>query len=547
MNESLIKENKSIQKIRTGSSGIKELAKTCVCLANAQGGVIVIGIDDNTEKPPNEQKIRIEEINKTIQRLRSNCFGVSMTHSEVLKHYNGGEYFEIRVLPSTKLIATTADGKIYVRSGDECIPARSEDIHHMAAEKDSFQWELIARPYSINECNPKEIEYFITEIKNSSQVKSFVKEFSDIEILEHYNFYNDGKLTNLGILWLGFPYQRAKLNYPITIQYIVYNDNEEKIRKEIWNDYQLNPRSLLLEIENQATELEYYYELPYGLFRKQVRHYPKEVIRELLVNAFAHKSYTISSDILIEVYTNRFSISNPGGLPTGITKDNILHQRHRRNPHFINIFQAMGLMEGEGSGYDLIYEKLCYDSKQLPIIDSDYNKVTITIESEIIDKESLFLIDYLSNHFELSQREIITLGIISRKKKVLSTELSSFLQLKDEERLRTWVGRLVEKKILITRGRKKGTSFLLNPEILKSAKLNIKPSLKTLEKHTLKALIKEDLKINSPSGISEIHSRMEEIPEREIRKAVYELKENNELKEIGKSRKFRKYTLAIKK
>jgi Predicted transcriptional regulator containing an HTH domain and an uncharacterized domain shared with the mammalian protein Schlafen len=51
-------------------------------------------------------------------------------------------------------------------------------------------------------------------------------------------------------------------------------------------------------------------------------------------------------------------IQSPGGLPLGVTKDNILHQRQRRNPKLIDTFTAMNLMEGEGSGYDLIYEKL---------------------------------------------------------------------------------------------------------------------------------------------------------------------------------------------
>lgn len=91
---------------------------------------------------------------------------------------------------------------------------------------------------------------------------------------------------------------------------------------------------------------------PDGLFRKQIRYYNKEVVRELLVNAFAHKSFTISSDIILCVYPDRMEISNPGGLPL-VTKDNILHQKIRRNPYLINIMSDLKLMEGEGSGYNL--------------------------------------------------------------------------------------------------------------------------------------------------------------------------------------------------
>ena len=48
-------EYKSLQKIRTGEKGFKELSTTCVALANAQGGQIMIGVEDKTKKPgPNQ-------------------------------------------------------------------------------------------------------------------------------------------------------------------------------------------------------------------------------------------------------------------------------------------------------------------------------------------------------------------------------------------------------------------------------------------------------------------------------------------------------------
>lgn len=56
-------EYKSLQKIRTGEKGFKELSTTCVALANAQGGQIIIGVDDKTKKPSPNQVIPQEEAN----------------------------------------------------------------------------------------------------------------------------------------------------------------------------------------------------------------------------------------------------------------------------------------------------------------------------------------------------------------------------------------------------------------------------------------------------------------------------------------------------
>ena len=56
-------EYKSLQKIRTGEKGFKELSTTCVALANAQGGQIMIGVEDKTKKPGPNQIIPQEEAN----------------------------------------------------------------------------------------------------------------------------------------------------------------------------------------------------------------------------------------------------------------------------------------------------------------------------------------------------------------------------------------------------------------------------------------------------------------------------------------------------
>ncbi|MBK8924627.1 MAG: hypothetical protein IPM74_01685 [Crocinitomicaceae bacterium] len=398
----------------------------------------------------------------------------------------------------------------------------------------------------INDVNLKEVSSFLKDIRASKKVSDFVKAKNDTELLEHYMLIRDGLLTNLGILWFGFPAQRGRIAYPISVQYLVYNDKGEKIRKLNWSNFDLNPKDLLLEIEKTAVELNYATEFPNGLFRKQVPHYAKEVIRELLVNAVAHKRYTISGDVFIEVYSDLLEITNPGGLPMGISKDNILHERQRRNPHLINILHDLGLMEGEGSGYDLIFEKLSRDGKTFPEIESDLNKLKVTVRSNTVDDEVLGIIDFISNNYSLTQKEIIVTGIVAQHKKIMTTTLSHLLQLPSEDRLRNWVGTLIQQSILISRGIKKGTEYLINPKIYSSAKINIKPSLKTIEPHRLGALIEEDLKYHLSSSKSEIHVRLGDISIQDVQKTIYKLVKEGVLIAEG-PKKNRKYSLAKNK
>lgn len=160
---------KSIRKIRSGDKGFKELAVSCVAFANAQGGTLYIGIEDKSLVPLAEQTVTENEINDTVSRLHSLCFNVSLTSSGLIKHQNGGEYFKIIVAPSIKSIATTSDGKIYLRIADKCEPVRNEDIQRLSIEKGAYQWELLATRFSLADIPVENVKKFASDIRESDR------------------------------------------------------------------------------------------------------------------------------------------------------------------------------------------------------------------------------------------------------------------------------------------------------------------------------------------------------------------------------------------
>ncbi|TAF45799.1 MAG: hypothetical protein EAZ64_03615 [Sphingobacteriales bacterium] len=542
------RDYKSLKKAIGDKANHRDLAETCVCFANAQGGEIVIGIEDKQNVPPLKQKIQQENINDLVKSLRQLTDGVSIITNDIITHENGGEYFTLNIQPSTRVIATTSSGKVFIRISDNCYPVGSDELTNLASEKTAFQWEIItAQKISLSNADFNKINGLLADLRTSNKVSEFIKDKLDEEILSFYQLLSpEGFLTNLGVLWLGTPAQIARLSYPVTIQYIVYNDRDEKIRKKEWHYHLHSPKEILLEIEKEAVELTYSTELPDGLFRKTIRQYAKEVVRELLVNAIAHKKYTISGDIFIEVYPGRMKITNPGSLPLGVNSKNILHERQRRNPHLIQLMSDLRLMEGEGSGYDLVYEKLARDAKPMPEIESDFTKVSVTVYSKTLNPDVISILDYIDKHYTLNQKEYITLGIIASHKKMPATQLASHLLLAHDDRTRTWIGTLLEKEIIVSHGEKKGTQYLLNPKLFEQAKLDITPSLKTMEPYMLEALIKEDLKYNGVSSLNDIKKRMKGVPENEVQKSVYKLVAEQEVITAGAKRN-RIYELAKKK
>ena len=330
------------------------------------------------------------------------------------------------------------------------------------------------------------------------------------------------------------------------MQYVVYNAQEQKVRKEIWLDHRFNPAQLLDEVLRAAVELHYSDEIPWGSTRRLVRHYPPDVLRELLANAFAHRLYTTATDVFIQAYPDRLEITSPGGLPLGVTPTTILQEHQRRNPHLAATFQATGLMEGEGSGYDLIYEQLSRDAKPLPEVDDTGTSLRVTLRAQRPDADTLRLLDYLSTHYAFSQKETIVLGLIARHRRLSATALTQALQLRQEERTRSWLGQLIDKEIVLAQGATKGMYYTLNPSLYAAAQLDVRPTLRTLEPHRLRALIVEDVRTYPESASADIIRRIgPDVVPSVIERAVYDLVKTGELAPSG-GRRNRRYSVARK-
>ena len=88
-----------------------------------------------------------------------------------------------------------------------------------------------------------------------------------------------------------------------------------------------------------------------GMQRRRHWDYPTEVIRELLVNAFAHRDWTRQTDVQLTVFADRLEVHSPGSLPNGVTVEKAKEGlRVPRNPNIVNILRDYDFMEHRGMG-----------------------------------------------------------------------------------------------------------------------------------------------------------------------------------------------------
>ncbi len=96
-----------------------------------------------------------------------------------------------------------------------------------------------------------------------------------------------------------------------------------------------------------------------GARRIELHEYPQAVLRELNVNMLAHRDYTvIGSASRVLLFRNRIEWASPGGLPPGVTEDNLLLMQTARNPVLLSILYEAGYVEAYGMGLDTVVSVL---------------------------------------------------------------------------------------------------------------------------------------------------------------------------------------------
>lgn len=277
MEENSLFDKKSLKIVEGKNPEWRELAKDCVCFANGKGGTILIGIEDDSDDCPKGQRVKDSTIQKINKKIPEFTIGVAI-NAEKMTNDNGDEYIKLTILRSSKTLASTTDGKYFKRVSDTCKPIYPDEMPRALSDKEAFNWELIKHSsLSIQDADPIKKNKFLNDIRNSERVSSFNKEKSDEELLDYYFLVDDGKLTNLGVLWIGKRKDRAKIHYAPSVQFIKYDANDEKINKYIWDDYSLNPKEILTEIIN-LSEWKESIEVSDGLFRKNIPNYDIAVI-----------------------------------------------------------------------------------------------------------------------------------------------------------------------------------------------------------------------------------------------------------------------------
>lgn len=535
-------ERKSLRLVLGRSADWADIARACVCFANSDGGRLLIGIEDGDEWPSAGQEIP-EDLPDTVKKRIGELTVNVKVFVDVKFGDNLAPFIEVSVLRSAG-VASTSDGRYFLRVGDTCQPVLGDDVLRLADERPGLVWEAMNNRIPRTGTDGAKLAAFVAGIRASDRVKASVKEKSAAELLDHYGLADGEWLTHLGVLLVGMTADRRRLGTAPLVQAIKYDERGQKINKWLWDDCELSPLELPDAIWREVADFRESYEIPEGLYRRSVPAYDEKVVRELLVNALVHRPYTQRGDIFLNLHPDRLEVVNPGRLPLGVTPRNMLHASRRRNDGLARVFHDLGLMEKEGSGFDLIYDRLLSQGRPAPEPMEGPDWVRVTIQRRIVKPDAMRLVEEADQRFQFSQRERIVFGVLAQGEGMTSRELMQALELENGDSLKPWLGRLPDLGLVRTAGRTQGTRYFVEPDLLRGAGLDHVTTLKRIEPYRLKALILEDLERYPDSSSADVNRRVgPEISNRTVKRALDDLIAARQVNYAGEKR-WRRYRLA---
>lgn len=531
--EGQLRDQKSLRAVTGKTADWAELAKDCIAFANASGGQLLLGMEDGEDLPPAGQRIPADLTDTLRRKLAERTVNVTVL-PDVVTAANGGEFIALRV-PRSLAVASTTDGRYYLRVSDQSRPVTGDEVLRLASERAALPWETqTTLQLPRGDADPVQQQALLQGLRASDRVKPSVKEKTDDELLDHYQLTQGPWLTHLGVLCMGRQHQRAQLTSAPVVQFIKYDELGQKVNKLVWDDHTLSPMALIEAVWAEVPDFRERYELPDGLYRQHVPAFDEVVVRELLVNALVHRPYTQRGDIFLNLHPDRLEVVNPGPLPLGVTPQNVLHTTVRRNEHLARLFHDLKLMEREGSGFDKVYEVLLSQGRPAPELTETHDRVQVTVRRRILAPRVIDFIAKADQTHQLTQRERITLGLLAQQEAMTARELVAALELPTVEALAPWLKRLLDWQLVHSSGRTQAMRYFVAPDLLRSLNFTGGTTLKRIEPHRLEALVLEDVGRYPNTKMGDIHQRIGlEIPRSRVRRTVEQLVREGKLRQEG--------------
>ncbi|GGB07395.1 ATP-binding protein [Puia dinghuensis] len=359
-----------------------EYLKWICGFANAQGGKIFIGIDDNgVVAGVDDYKRLMDDIpNKAVNHLGL-VVDVNLHQSE------GKHYIEIIVPVSSVPIAY--HGVYHYRSGSTKQELKGVALQNLLLNKIGKKWEDMPVEGAFHkDLNETSIQTFIGKAIEKDRIPSSAANLDPELLLKNLNLVTEqGQLTNAAVLLFGKNLAKVTVTASLKIGRFGRSSNDLLFQDIIETNIFDMPDKVMDTLKAKYLIRPISYK---GLERMEPLEYPEPALREAILNAIIHKDYS-STYIFLRVYDDRLHIWNPGNLPEELSIEELKknHSSYPRNRNIANVFFKAGYIESWGRGTNKIIEACNEAGRPEPIIEEEQGGFSITFLKDIYTEEFL--------------------------------------------------------------------------------------------------------------------------------------------------------------
>ena len=496
-----------------------EAARCCCALANDGGGKLVFGITDKRprqvvgsrafEQPERTRMGLIDKLKINVDFQLYDCEG-----KRVL-------VFDVKSRPIG--MPVLYEGVAWIYDGDTLCPM-PEDMRRRIYDEIGTDFSgKICEGATFDDLDETAIENFRSNWIEKSGNKQLATR-SRHQILIDCGAITDSGVTYAALILFGknealtrflpqaeivFEYRSSEASGPA--------NQREEFRVGFFACY-----DRIWELVNLRNDKQHYQE---GFFVFDIFTFNERVVREAILNAVSHRNYQFGGSIFVRQYRDRLVVESPGGLPFGITLDNILDRQLPRNRRIAEILSLCGMVERSGQGMNLMFELSVQEAKPLPdFTGTDEFFVSVTLNGLIIDKAMLSVINRISE----------------RSTELLSTEDFLAIDALYHDRplngkMQARLPRLVEMGIVEHIGRKK--YVLARSLYAATGKTGVHTRHVGLDKDTNKALLLKHIRQNNDVGtpFKELQQVLPGLTRGQIQRLMQELKDSHQVYPQGKT------------
>lgn len=392
-----------------------KLTKAMSAFANADGGELYIGIDEDDGKFTWNGFANEEAANGHLQIFEQLFpLGEGFQYEFLTAPGCAGLVLHVVILRGST-IRKASDDVIYVRRGASSLPV-STDAALRQLERDkgitSFETELV----NVNSA----------EVTNSEITIEFMLEaFPAVEPerwMRSQRVVVDGRPTVAGVL-LFADLPQAHLAKRSSVKLYRYKTSEFEGTRETLDGQPATIEGPLytqikVAVERTTALVESIKKLDESGLTAVT--YPPETIHEIITNALIHRDYGVADDVHIRVFDNRLEVESPGRLAGHVSPSNILDERFARNGSIVRLINKFPDPPNKDVGEGLNTAFAAMKKLQLkdPIIVELDHSVLVNIRHERLASPEQMVMEYLTDHDEITNRIVRDLTGIGSENRV---------------------------------------------------------------------------------------------------------------------------------